>query len=439
MVEIEKALVPEDLVFSGGTAVVIVDFMSRIRSFPSLASFQTFGNAIRSVLSTGASLCQRISLHVVFDSYLDSSVKGGERTRRASGKGAVDMAVITEDVPIPQQMDKFWPSSINKTALQHLTRVIAAEQHLPIPIILSGSVVDEEVVPAVLICPRRSSDEFSSPENINSLTGTVEEADDRLLLHCAWEVTRGCDRLMVISNDTDTVVRLLRFIHEWRDHGLNELWVEFGHGERRRHLPLHILTDRLGLQMCQVLVKVHVLTGDDALSKIGTKHAAYTCEPDKYLHNFAESEDLTEESTKLAEEYLVRVWTSAGRNTVCKTFDHARYESHINSNHPKPLELLPPTSSVIQNHIKRAFFILRNVLNILNEQYTVPDATNYGWLLEDATMLPVKGLKSIPPEILTVCQCGGQCDTRRCVCRRGGMSCVVFCHAANNSECRNDY
>ena len=27
MVEIEKALVPEDLVFSGGTAVVIVDFM----------------------------------------------------------------------------------------------------------------------------------------------------------------------------------------------------------------------------------------------------------------------------------------------------------------------------------------------------------------------------------------------------------------------------
>ena len=49
MVEIEKALVPEDLVFSGGTAVVIVDFMSRIRSFPSLASFQTFGNAIRSV------------------------------------------------------------------------------------------------------------------------------------------------------------------------------------------------------------------------------------------------------------------------------------------------------------------------------------------------------------------------------------------------------
>ena len=34
---------------------------------------------------------------------------------------------------------------------------------------------------AVLIFPRKSSDEFSSPENINTFTGTVEEADDRLL------------------------------------------------------------------------------------------------------------------------------------------------------------------------------------------------------------------------------------------------------------------
>ena len=46
---------------------------------------------------------------------------------------------------------------------------------------------------------------------------------------------------------------------------------------------------------------------------------------------------------------------------------------------------------------------MRNVLNVLDEQYTVPDGTNYGWLLEDGTMLPVKGLKSIPTEILNVC------------------------------------
>ena len=105
----------------------------------------------------------------------------------------------------------------------------------------------------------------------------MEEADDRLLLHCAWEVSCGCKRLLVISNDTDTVVRLLRFITDCREHGLHELWVEFGSGERRRHLPLHILAQKLGHRMCKVLFKLHVLSGDDAHSRIGTKHAAFAC------------------------------------------------------------------------------------------------------------------------------------------------------------------
>ena len=79
---------------------------------------------------------------------------------------------------------------------------------------------------------------------------------------------------------------------------MNELWVEFGAGERRRHLPLHILAQKLGNDLCRVLVKVHVLPGDDALSRIGTKHAAFTCEPSKYLHLFAETNDWNEESSK---------------------------------------------------------------------------------------------------------------------------------------------
>ena len=94
-----------------------------------------------------------------------------------------------------------------------------------------------------------------------------------------------------------------------------------------------------------------MLTGDDALSRIGTKHAAFTCEPQKCLRNFAESDELSDESMKIVEEYLVRVWIGAGRKMPCKTFDRARLESHINSVTPKTLAQLPPTSSVIQKHI----------------------------------------------------------------------------------------
>ena len=75
----------------------------------------------------------------------------------------------------------------------------------------------------------------------------LEEADDRLVVYCAWEIVHGNSRLLVISNDTDTVVCLLNFVPDFREHGLKELWVEFGVGEHRRHLPLHAMADSLGV------------------------------------------------------------------------------------------------------------------------------------------------------------------------------------------------
>lgn len=71
---------------------------------------------------TCASICSETKLHIVFDNYLKSSVKEGERTRRVAGMGL-----------IPQQMIKFWPSPSIKTDLQRLTRVLAAEQHSHFP------------------------------------------------------------------------------------------------------------------------------------------------------------------------------------------------------------------------------------------------------------------------------------------------------------------
>ena len=86
-----------------------------------------------------------------------------------------------------------------------------------------------------------------------------------------------------------SVARLLHFVPDFREHGLKELWVEFGVGEHRRHLPLHVMADRLGVRLSRVIVKAHVLMGDDAVSKIGTKHASLVCEPQEYLSDFGES------------------------------------------------------------------------------------------------------------------------------------------------------
>ena len=76
--------------------------------------------------------------------------------------------------------------------------MLATEQHSQLPFIISGCIAADEVIPAELIHPKRSEDTQMVPGiNIDGLTGRVEEADDRLVLHCEWEVARGRKRLLV--------------------------------------------------------------------------------------------------------------------------------------------------------------------------------------------------------------------------------------------------
>jgi len=137
------------------------------------------------------------------------------------------------------------------------------------------------------------------------------------------------------------------------------------------------------------------------------------------------------------EEYLVHVWTGAGRKTSSHTFNQVRLENHFKGATPKPLAQLAPTSSVIRTHIQRAFFILRNVLNLLNDRGAVLDPVNRGWFCDGGTILPVKGLKPLPADMLIVCKCGGKCDTKRCSCAKADLMCVVFCHKSQLSDCQN--
>ena len=65
------------------------------------------------------------TIHMVFDSYKEFSIKSAERIRRTSEAAPIDLAVLDESVPIPQQHEKFWASASNKQNLQLLARDVA--------------------------------------------------------------------------------------------------------------------------------------------------------------------------------------------------------------------------------------------------------------------------------------------------------------------------
>ena len=136
-------------------------------------------------------------------------------------------------------------------------------------------------------------------------------------MHINWAVVISSAEIVVVfCNDSDVVMLLLRYFEQWFLKGLKQLWINYGTGPSRRMLPIHTIFGRIGGEVCSVLVKVHLLSGDDCHSKFGTKHAAVKMEPVKYLKDFAEGTNLSENEIEKVEEYLVRVWAGANVNQL---------------------------------------------------------------------------------------------------------------------------
>ena len=71
-----------DLPHDGLKTVTLLDFMSKVRQYPNISCFGSFGVVVNKVLSASlavSSSCE--TLHVICDSYIAESLKEGERVR----------------------------------------------------------------------------------------------------------------------------------------------------------------------------------------------------------------------------------------------------------------------------------------------------------------------------------------------------------------------
>jgi len=264
---------------------VVVDFMSKMRQMP-LAEFSTLGDVVTAVITSATSLCHESDyIHLVLDSYIEFSLKEGERMKRTNVT-PIDIIGMNANTPIPRQLDKFWASEKNKRNLQLLVRDMVSNRAEGNPVIIASSVVsDDEVLPG----------KAAGGEEISDLHSWIEEADARLVVHVEWAVcVKQCKRVVVCSNDTDTFALLLHYTPQFQALGLKEIWQQYSTGEKRRMLPLHLqAVSKLGAPLAKCVIKAHILTGDDCMSKVGTKHAAIATDPVRYLMNFGETDSLS--------------------------------------------------------------------------------------------------------------------------------------------------
>ena len=78
---------------------------------------------------------------------------------------------------------------------------------------------------------------------------------------------------------------------------------------------LHQTVYQFGAPFAKTVIRGHILTGDDYMRKVGTKHAAKACNPVQYLTTFGETDTLSDQYVVIAEAVGL-LGTCLGRGQV---------------------------------------------------------------------------------------------------------------------------
>ncbi|KAH3722039.1 hypothetical protein DPMN_064988 [Dreissena polymorpha] len=181
--------------------------------------------AINAVINSASSICEGPEyIYLLLDSYVKMSLKECERLRRGDEATRIAINDMSKDTPIPQQLNKFLASDENKRNFQLLVRDIVGNDVCANPMIACSVVSDNEALPAT---------KFGN-EVIPELFNWIEEADAREVAHVEWAShIKQCQRVVVMSNDTDSFTLLLDFTPYFQTLCMKEIWQQYGTGEKR--------------------------------------------------------------------------------------------------------------------------------------------------------------------------------------------------------------
>ena len=106
----------------------IADVMANVRKMivKELTNFGEFSGGILDYIQISAQGADRIDY--VFDSYFDISIKNSKRKRREP-ISPIELNAVSEDTPLPVQMEWFWTANRNKHNLDILLHQTVISTH----------------------------------------------------------------------------------------------------------------------------------------------------------------------------------------------------------------------------------------------------------------------------------------------------------------------
>ena len=183
---------------------IVVDFMSLAKKV-NTNNITVLQDMFQKVFNDAYGVCNTGQMDIVYDSYVETSLKELERNRRSLQVKPLTYINLQQDTPRPVQMERFWACSKNKENLQVLSRdfYINLSKSKQLKFVLSGYLTDSS---GVQDCIEVTN---GVKKVIQQLESSIEEADGRMIPHVAEAAKNGIERVVVLSNDTDVVVLML--------------------------------------------------------------------------------------------------------------------------------------------------------------------------------------------------------------------------------------
>ena len=247
----------------------------------------------------------------------------------------------------------------------------------------------------------------------------------------------------LIGEDTDLFVLLLYHAHaEYK----NLYFRSDTKAKATKVYNINRLKVILGNDLCSQLLFIHAITGCDTTSRIfgvGKKATFQKLVKGDSVLQSCSNEFISPNQTRaIIEDLGSKVMAVLFGEKCTESLASLRYNILVKKvSSAKSFvtpERLPPTASSTKFHCLRAYYQIM----VWTEQEGDMDVTNWGWKLEENSLIPIMSEMNAAPDILLKmihCNCTTACTTLRCSCRRYGLPCHTVCGQCQLDECNNPY
>lgn len=414
---------------------LIIDGHAEIRALPGpplngRATFRDMATKFSQHVLKDAQYMFAMNVHVIFDRYMEDSIKRQSREKRGDFASAGQIQIVLPSAPAPNNWNDFLKIGYNKEQLAKCyTKYMVSNPTPSVTMYVSGGLGDSTI--------GISQD---SVGEVQRLCSNQEQADTKLILHAIAAAEDGASIIVVKSPDTDVLVLLL---HHRPLIKAKELYLLTGregkYASLRRYIPVHHIFDKLTKQQHSILLSIYCISGCDTTSSLRGhgKKTAYRIMMQKahQLQDLATLGDGKPTSKQRAAcvKFVGAMYGEANCQSLnalrCKKSQEIKLR---NVSQKKPRPKLPPTDDSMWLHILRCAYQLMIWRQAMIRFLELVDVCLFGYERDGSTkkLQPkMMSQQAAAPELLNdlVCSCPPYGCNENCTCLTNDQPCTAQC------------